>query len=83
MNNEDKALDELIKSINYLIQNTFRNTTQIYNGVLLQSLGDNLYSVKMNGQTYQMKYYGQGTHNINDIVKVFVPQGNMALSFFI
>lgn len=83
MNNQFKeALQALITSIKYMIEQTFKNTTQIYDGIIV-SVNGNKYEVRFNGNTYNIKLYGNNTHQVNDIVKVFIPQGNMNLAFFI
>lgn len=82
-NNEYKrAVDSMLQGFEYMVNNSAKNTTQIYNGLIINII-DNSYTVRVNGNDYLIPLYGSFTHNINDVVKVFIPQGNMNLAFFI
>jgi hypothetical protein len=56
--------------------------TKIYNGIIL-SLSGKSANIKINGKNYTINQYGNFVHTVNDVVKIFVPQGNMNLAFFI
>lgn len=73
---------ELLDSINILVDNATKNTTKIYNGRIL-SVGDNrTCTVLINGKNYDnIAYFGE-TPSINQIYKVFVPNNNISLAFF-
>lgn len=73
-----ETVDEIARSVAYMLQQQSLGNTQIYNGILI-----NFNSVKVNDKVYSLSQYGGLTHQINDVVKVFIPQGNMNLAFFI
>lgn len=82
-NNEYKqAVDNMLQGFNYMLNNSIKSTTQIYNGLIV-SVVNNEYTIKINGNNYVIPLYGSFTHSVNEIVKVFIPQGNMNLAFFI
>lgn len=83
MNEQYKeAGDALISSFSYMMNESQKINTQIYNG-LITNIADNVYTVQVNGNKYTLPQYGEFTHAVNQVVKVFVPQGNMNLAFFI
>lgn len=81
MTENDAAMLELIKGIQYLIKKN-DNGTKIYTG-LVMDIENNIYSVKMNGNIYSLSKYGNNVVNVGSTVKVFVPQNNMNLAFII
>ena len=80
--NKDNALNEIIKSIFYMIQNSIKKTTQIYDGIVISNNNDGRWNIKYNGETHAVKLYGSTLPSVNSIVKVVVPQGNQNLSWF-
>lgn len=84
MSNEQckEAADSLVSSIGYMIGEANKLNTQIYNGVITAVSGGS-YTILINGKTFTIPLYGSFSHSVNDVVKVFVPQGNMNLAFFI
>lgn len=78
----EEAVNQMARSIEYMLDQKETNTTKIYSGLILSITNDTA-SIKINGKDFIIKQYGNFTHNVNDIVKIFVPQGNMNLAFFI
>ena len=82
MNEQYKeAVDGLIGGFDYMLQENNKKSTQIFNGVITAVNGSS-YTIKLNGNEYVIPLYGGFIHNVNDVVKVFIPQGNMNLAFF-
>lgn len=78
-----KAVNEIIQSIGLLIDSTlYQNTTKIYSGIVLSANSNNTWNIQYNGETHAIKLYGTTSPNIGDMVKVVIPQGNQALSWF-
>ena len=71
-----------LKSINYMIKTKFLKTTKIYEGIVLSENNNGTWNIKYNGEIHAIKPYGTNAPVINSLVKVFIPQGNQALSFF-
>lgn len=82
MDKYKQAIQELMRSIKYMIDNRMEHTTKIYNGLIL-SITDNMAQIKINGRNYDIIHYGSFAHSVGDIVNVFIPQGNMNLAFYI
>lgn len=84
--NKDKefreAVEQIARSFDYMLEQKDNASTKIFNGILIQ-LNDDLGTVKINGKQYIIPQYGNFQHSVNTTVKVFVPQGNMNLAFFI
>ena len=77
-----EAVDGLIAGFDYMLQESNKQNTQIFNGIITAISGGS-YTIKLNGNEYVIPLYGGLSHSINDVVKVFIPQGNMNLAFFI
>lgn len=77
-----EAVDAIAKSVDYMLKQNALGQTKIYIGILTNE-NNGVYSVRVNGETYTIPQYGNFTHGVNEAVKVFVPQGNMNLAFFI
>ena len=73
-----EALQEIIRAVEYLVEQKLQQNTQIFDGILLPTG-----QVRINGKDYFIKHYGNFSHESNSVVKVFVPQGNMNISFYI
>lgn len=82
MNAMDSAVEELIKSFNYMLTLSMKETTKCYDGIVLSSNNNGKWNVKYNGEIHSLKSYGTAIPNVNTIVKVIVPQGNQALAWF-
>lgn len=77
MDSNKEALNEITRSIDYLVNQKLNKTTKIYDGILLPNG-----LVRINGKDYSVKQYGEGSFEPNTLVKVFVPQGNMNMAFW-
>lgn len=82
MNKYQEAIKSLLHGIDYMIQNAMTKSTQIYNGLIVSKTG-NKAEIRVNGKTFTLPQYGNFSHVVNETVKVFVPQGNMNLAFYI
>ena len=80
MNQE--AVQAMLEGFNLLLKEAINNTTKIYDGFVVGQNGTN-WNVKYNGQIHSIKQYGDNQVKVGKIVKVFVPQGNANLTFFI
>ena len=79
-----KAVNEIIRGIKYRIDDSIRkSTTKIYDGVIVSNNNDGRWNIRYNGETHPVKPYGSITPAVDMMVKVFVPQGNQNLAFFI
>lgn len=74
---------ELLDAIDIIAQKYHKETTQSYNGLVLGAVDSNTYSIKVNGQIYNIAKYGGASPDINSIVKVIVPKNNWAQAYFI
>ena len=81
-NHMEFAIDEILKSTKYIIKEELRHITQIYDGIVLSNNNDGRWNVRYNGEVHAVKPY-KITPNVNDMVKIIIPQGNQALAFFI
>lgn len=81
MNNQ-QAINQIIQGVHKLITNHFNTyATMIYNGIVVSNNNDGKWNIQYNGETHAMKPY-KITPNVGDMVKVFIPNGNQNLSFF-
>lgn len=80
MNQE--AVQAMLEGFNLLLKEAINNTTKIYDGFVVGQNGTN-WNVRYNGQVHSIKQYGDNQVKTGKIVKVFVPQGNANLTFFI
>ena len=82
MDNSQEATMQLIRGIKYIVQKIVKkNSTQVYDGIVLSESADGKWNVQYNGQSHAIKPYKM-TPTTNTMVKVFVPQGNQNLAFF-
>ena len=81
-NLNQEAIDQILKSCQYLIANALKNTTKVYDGFVLSQSGTK-WNVMYNNETHAITCYGSTAPTLNTQVKVFVPQGNQALAWFI
>lgn len=82
MNLYNSCINKILQSVNYMIENAFKKTTKCYNGIIVANNNNNTWAVQYNGETHNITQYGDNTINVGDVVKVIVPQGNQALSWF-
>lgn len=80
MNQE--AVQAMLEGFNLLLKEAINNTTKIYDGFVVGQNGTN-WNVRYNGQVHSIKQYGDNQVKVGKIVKVFIPQGNANLTFFI
>lgn len=78
----DSAIEQLLKSIDFMIKSALKNTTKIYNGFVISNNNDGRWNVQYNGEIHPIQAYGAAVPTVGMIVKVIVPQGNQALSWF-
>lgn len=83
MNEFQQVINELLRGIALMINTATAATTKVYNGLVTQQNADGKYEVIVNNKTYTLPHYGENGVQINQIVKVIVPQGNMSIAFFI
>lgn len=76
------VIQEILKSIDYMLKNLLKKTTKIYDGLIIGSNADGSWNVKYNGEVHALKPYGSISPSINMVVKVTVPQGNQNLAYF-
>ena len=78
-----EAISEIIRGMTYMVNDTINNNmTKVYDGIVISNNNDGRWNIKYNGETHPVKAYGTVIPNANAIVKVIVPQGNQALSWF-
>lgn len=77
-----EAVNQIARSVEYMLDQKELGSTKIYNGIIT-SLTNGVATIQINGKVFTINQYGTFTHAVNDMVKVFVPQGNMNLAFFI
>lgn len=82
-NQAELTIDEMLRSIQYMIDNAIKNTTQIYSGLIVSNNNDGRWNVKYNERTQPMKPYGSINPTVGQNVKVIIPQGNTSIAFFI
>lgn len=77
------ALNEIVRVVRYIANNFFENnSTKIYDGVVLSQADNGKWNIRYNNKTHAVKQYGSGSISKGQMVKVFIPQGNQNLSFF-
>lgn len=79
-NSNDEAIQEILRSIVYLLQETMKQTTKVYEGIVL-SQSNGKVNVKYNGEIHSIKVYGSALPAVNQIVPVIIPQGNQTLAW--
>lgn len=58
-------------------------TTKIYDGVIVSNNGDGRWNIRYNGEVHPVRSYGNASPTVDQMVKVFVPQGNQNLAWFL
>lgn len=79
----DEVINEILKSIRYVINMSIKQTTQIYEGIIISNNNDGRWNIQYNGEIHPIKSYGSIVPSIGMNVKVIIPQGNQAIAFFI
>lgn len=79
---QNAAIEELLKSVKFMIQNALKRTTVVYDGLIVSNNNDGRWNVKYNGETHPIKVYGEIAPIVGSVVKVIIPQGNQALAWF-
>lgn len=83
MQNENKAASkEILRGILYLFKLFMKQTTQVYDGIVVSAGTNNTWNIQYNNETHSVKSYGSGVPTINMMVKVVVPQGNQSKAWF-
>ena len=78
----DSTIEEIIRSVQFLINQKVKKTTQCYDGLVVSFDSGNKWNIKYNGEIHSIQSYGDFVTQINSVVKVFIPQGNQSLSWF-
>lgn len=76
------AIEQMLKGTSYLVELAMQNTTKVYDGLVKSDNGDGRWNIEYNGELHPIRPYGTMLPKIGQIVKVFLPQGNQALSWF-
>lgn len=83
LNNNQEAAQAVAKGIRYLAEQIIKDSTKIYDGIVLAVTTGGA-NISLNGEIHNIKQYGGTTiPTVGKTVKVFVPQNNMNLAFFI
>lgn len=77
------VIDTMLRSIQYMLDKTLKSTTEIYDALIISNNNDGRWNVQFNGINIPVKPYGSITPTVGSMVKVFIPQGNKNLAFFI
>ena len=74
----DNAINEVLKSINYMIQTALKKTTQCYNGLVVSSSNNGKWNVQYNGEVHSLPVYGAAVPTLNSLVNIIndIPNGN-------
>ena len=78
----EQAVTELLKGISYMLELLLNDTTKIYNGQVISNNNDGRWNIRYNGELHPIRPYGANLPSVGQVVKVFIPQGNQALSWF-
>lgn len=76
------AVEQMIKGISYLIEQMKQQETKIYSGVVVSSTSNGKWNIQYNGETHAVNAY-KVTPKVGQVVKVFIPENNNNLAFFI
>ncbi|MDI9215994.1 hypothetical protein [Clostridium tertium] len=83
MNNFNNIQEEILKSVEVLVDSKMKNLKFNYyvEGKIVAVNSDSTYNVKINGDTEKLKARQGLTLNVNDVVLVLVPNGNTSFKF--
>lgn len=79
----DDAIIEILKSCQYVVEMALKKSTNIYDGIIMSQGQNGKWNIRYNGEVHEIKPYKVQSPKVGDVVKVFIPQGNQANSFFI
>lgn len=83
MDNNNKAIEQLIKGINKMIHDYCKKyNTMIYDGIVISNQNNGKWNIQYNGEVHAVKPY-KITPTVGEMVKIIVPNGNQNLAFFI
>lgn len=77
------AIQQIVKGISQMVEDKLSKTTKIYDALVIKNNNDGTWNLQYNGNIHAVKPYGTVSPTIGKTVKVFIPQGNQNLSFFI
>lgn len=77
------AVEEMLKGIAYLLEEFAKHTTKCYDGIITAQASNGKWTIKFNGESHDLKPYGNVAPATGKLVKVIIPQGNMSVAFFI
>ena len=85
MDTNDRAMESLVKGIDYLVQQSFDSSPfdRTYSGVIISYRGNDRYNVQINGTQYDNVPSMQSDLEIYSTVKIVIPQGNMNNMFIL
>lgn len=75
------ARQEILDTIDIMLQKAMKDVVKIYRGNIVEVNNRNCV-VKMGGQNYNVRFYGNDPE-IGKVYPVFIPSGDMSLSFLI
>ena len=78
----DATIDEIIRSINYMIKDAIKNTSKMYTGIIVSNNNDGRWNIQYNGETHPVTPHRLASPSVGQMVTIFVPQGNQAVAFF-
>ena len=82
-NNENQAvIKEMLKSFGFLMKIFSNQTTKIYDGLIIGENSNGSWNVRYNGEVHALTAYGTIAPTVGKMVKVFIPQGNQNLAYF-
>ena len=79
----DATINEILKSIDYMIQEAISHCTKIYTGLIVSNNNDGKWNIKYNGEVHAIIPHRLANPSVGEMVTVFIPQGNQAIAFFI
>ena len=83
-NMNKEAIEQIIRGMTYMVNEIVKqNSTRVYDGLIVSNNNDGRWNVQYNGEVHPVKPYGSISPQVGTVVKVFIPQGNQALSWFI
>ena len=79
----ERATTILVQSIRNMIKSYVQKySTKIYDGIILSQATSGKWNVQYNGENHALAQFSDRTISTGSRVKVFIPQGNQNLAFF-
>lgn len=79
---QSSAVNKIIQGIYKMLDDYCKNySTMIYSGIVIADNSDGTWNVQYNGEVHAMKPY-KTSPTVGEMVKIFIPNGNQNLSFF-